>query len=77
MSQKPSRHSRRPSQGVFLLPDDLSAPLPESGGATTKMVAQPKENNCGIPLPPPPKSLEEMSTKDSGKEQEGPASNIK
>ncbi|KAL3531840.1 hypothetical protein ACH5RR_005361 [Cinchona calisaya] len=78
MSQKSSRHQRKPSQGVFVIPDNLTDPLPKDDaeksnkdaapGSTGSAAAQPPlmAEKGGVPLPPSPsppaKSSEEMST---------------
>uniref|UniRef100_A0A2P2JJ38 Uncharacterized protein n=1 Tax=Rhizophora mucronata TaxID=61149 RepID=A0A2P2JJ38_RHIMU len=59
MSQRPSRHQRRPSQSVIIsFTDDLSAPLPDS---PVNAVAQPSnqalqqpQQQSHAPLPPSP-----------------------
>ncbi|KAL3536374.1 hypothetical protein ACH5RR_004835 [Cinchona calisaya] len=79
MSEKTNRHQRRPSQGVFVFPDNLSDPFPKNDAEESKVaalgstpaVAHPPltvEKGDGLPVPPPPaKSLEEMSTDNSRK----------
>ncbi|KAL8125870.1 hypothetical protein AgCh_013248 [Apium graveolens] len=68
MSEKAasSGHRRRPSQGIFALPDDLSAPPVEfSVGEHTVVVPPPNQapprHGGAPPQPPPVKSSEEMS----------------
>lgn len=69
-----SGHRRRPSQGIFMLPDDLSAPLAPiefSVGAHTVVVPPPNQapprHSGAPPQPPPVKSSEEMSKDESKK----------
>lgn len=67
MSQKSNRHQRKPSQGVFVFPDNLSDPLPKNdaeeskaasaaaaAGGSTASVAHPPSmfEKGGVSLPP-------------------------
>ncbi|KAL1822634.1 hypothetical protein ACET3Z_009412 [Daucus carota] len=69
MSEKaaPSRHRRRPSQGIFMLPDDLSAPPPENSGGNivvpppSQAPPLPRHGGAAPPQAPAVKSAEEMS----------------
>ncbi|PIN11955.1 hypothetical protein CDL12_15420 [Handroanthus impetiginosus] len=69
MSQRTNRHQRRPSQGVFVMPDNLSDP-PLEDIAPPPTVAQapppPQEKSGGgvKPPQPPSKPAEEMPTSD-------------
>lgn len=56
MSQRVSRHQRKPSQGVFVFPDNLqSAPLAHNGENEVVLAnqVQPPQQLCG-PLAPAP-----------------------
>lgn len=73
MSERSKRHQRRPSQGVFVIPDDLSAPLPDSNIPTSpaQAPAPPREKTTvgggGVHLPPqtpPSKPVEETPSSD-------------
>ncbi|KAL7133336.1 hypothetical protein ABFS83_12G134000 [Erythranthe nasuta] len=77
MSERANRHRRRPSQGVFVLPDNLSDPLTDDI-APAPPAAQaphpPQERSAGgagvqlPPQPPQPKRAEEKPNPDrSGK----------
>lgn len=74
MSQKVGRHQRRLSQGVFVIPDNLSAPPPDNGGGdkVAPPPLPPQREDCAAPsapaqLPAPAKSLEEMSNASGNK----------
>ncbi|KZV51785.1 hypothetical protein F511_11473 [Dorcoceras hygrometricum] len=67
MSQRNHRHQRRPSQGVFVLPENLSDPLPgDTAGWESKVRQPPHSDTQAQPpahLPPPqapPKPVEQM-----------------
>ncbi|KAL1565927.1 hypothetical protein AAHA92_01601 [Salvia divinorum] len=72
MSQRANRHQRRPSQGVFVIPDNLTAPLPDEIApppAATQPPHPPPEKSGGgggvhLPPHPPPKPAEEMQASD-------------
>ncbi|PIN11205.1 hypothetical protein CDL12_16206 [Handroanthus impetiginosus] len=70
MSQRANRHQRRPSQGVFVIPDNLSAPLPEDIAppqAATQPPHPPQDRLGGgvhLPPQPPAKPAEEMPISD-------------
>lgn len=72
MSQRANRHQRRPSQGVFVIPDNLTAPLPEEiapppPAAQAPPHPQPEKSSGGgvhLPPQPPPKPAEEMPISD-------------
>ncbi|KAK9189822.1 hypothetical protein WN943_018421 [Citrus x changshan-huyou] len=72
MSEKSSRHQRRPSQGVFINFDDLSSPISDNvAGAPDQLQAQPSDDHqIRSPLPPSsaptPRSV---IVKDDGKEK--------
>lgn len=70
MSQKANRHHRKPSQGVFVLPDNFLDPLPKNDDteenkappASSCVNQPPLADKTGSPLPlPPAKSSQEMS----------------
>ncbi|ESR42297.1 hypothetical protein CICLE_v10013245mg [Citrus x clementina] len=72
MSEKSSRHQRRPSQGVFINFDDLSSPISDNvAGAPDQPQAQPSDDNQ-IRAPLPPSSAPapgSVIVKDDGKEK--------
>ncbi|KAL1541239.1 hypothetical protein AAHA92_25488 [Salvia divinorum] len=58
MSQRANRHQRRPSQCVFVIPDNLTAPMPDEI-APPPPAAQPphptpEKNGGGVHLLPKP-----------------------
>ena len=70
MSERVGRHQRRLSQGVFVIPDNLSAPPPDNGGGdkVTPPPLPPQREDCAAPSAPAPvKSLEEMSNASGNK----------
>ncbi|CAK9161805.1 unnamed protein product, partial [Ilex paraguariensis] len=75
MSQRANRHQRRPSQSVFVFPDNLSAPFSDNDGgdkvAPPSQVQLPPKENGVVPIPPPAKSSEsEEVAKDIDNERE-------
>ncbi|KAL8504651.1 hypothetical protein ACS0TY_016000 [Phlomoides rotata] len=71
MSLRANRHQRRPSQSVFVIPENLTAPLTAEEIAPPPPVAQPpvpppEKSSDGVHLPPvpPPKPAEKMPTSD-------------
>lgn len=60
MSQRANRHQRRPSQGVFVIPDNLSDPLPEDIAPPPPAAQAPhpplerSSGGGGVQLPPQP-----------------------
>ncbi|KAG8374309.1 hypothetical protein BUALT_Bualt11G0118300 [Buddleja alternifolia] len=62
MSQRTKRHHRRPSQGVFAIPDDLSdhlptgiaPPPPPAARAQAPPPHQERSGGGGVHLPPQP-----------------------
>ena len=56
MSQKTNRHQRKPSQGAFVFPDDLSDPLPKNDAGGSKAAPAPAPappgSTAGVAHPP-------------------------
>ncbi|CAI9098184.1 OLC1v1034790C1 [Oldenlandia corymbosa var. corymbosa] len=74
MSHKGNRHQRRPSQGVFVFPDNLSDPLPknDAGEQPSKglsgvdpPVSVVDRNGVPLPTPPAKSSSGEISSADN------------
>ncbi|KAL3628606.1 hypothetical protein CASFOL_027652 [Castilleja foliolosa] len=62
MSQRNNRHQRRPSQSIFVLPENISDPLFDEtappSGATAQPPPPPRQKNDGgfVHMPPQPPS---------------------